>query len=70
MTIEFTSYAGGQYNLMITDMAGRKVMEQDIKATSGMNQQLIDLGSANPGMYMLYLKDAKGDISINKVTVE
>ena len=70
LTVEFTSYTGGQYNLTITDMAGRTVKNEDVKATSGLNQHFINLETANPGMYVLYLKDAQGDISVHKVTVE
>ena len=70
LTIEFNSYAGGEYNLTVTDMAGRSVLAKDLKATAGFNEHVIDLGAANPGLYMLYLKDAKGAISVHKVTVE
>ena len=70
LTIAFNSYAGGQYNLTVTDMAGRMVLAEDLKATSGFNEHVINLGSANPGLYMLYMKDAKGEISVHKVTVE
>lgn len=70
LTILFNSYAGGQYNLTVTDMAGRTFLREDVKANSGLNEHIIDLGTANPGMYMLYLKDAAGDISVNKITVE
>ena len=70
LTIEFSSYAGGQYNITITDMAGRTILTEDVKATSGLNQHKLDLGSANPGMYVLHLKDANGDINVTKVTKE
>jgi len=70
LTIEFTSYAGGQYNLTITDMTGRTILREDVKALSGLNQHFINLETTNPGMYVLYLKDAQGDISVHKITVE
>jgi hypothetical protein len=70
LTVEFSSYTGGQYNMTITDMAGRVMMAEDVKATSGRNERMVDLGYANAGMYMLYLRDANGDISVTKVTVE
>jgi hypothetical protein len=70
LTIEFSSYAGGSYSLTVTDMSGRTIHVEDVKASSGLNQHTIDLGTANPGLYMLYLKDANGDISVNKITLE
>jgi hypothetical protein len=70
LTVEFTSYAGGQYNLTVTDITGRVVIAKDLKAVSGKNRHEIDLGFANSGMYMMYLKDATGNISVTKVTVE
>jgi len=70
LTVEFNSYSGGQYNLTISDMAGRLIMSQDIKATSGINQHTLDLSYAKPGLYMLYLRDAQGKITVTKVTVE
>jgi len=51
-------------------MSGRKVLDEDVKATSGMNQHQLNLENANPGMYMLYIKDGNGKISVTKVTVE
>jgi hypothetical protein len=70
LTVEFSSLAGGKYNVTITDMAGRIMYNEDVTATSGLNQRMIDLETANAGMYMLYLRDSNGDISVHKVTVE
>ncbi len=70
LTVEFTSEMGGMYNLTITDMSGKTIYNTDVNATSGMNQQRIDLESANPGMYMLYIRDGQGKISVTKVTKE
>jgi hypothetical protein len=70
LMVEFSSYAGGQYNLTVTDITGRVVMVNDLKSVSGKNQHEIDLGFANSGLYMLYLKDSQGNISVTKVTVE
>jgi len=70
ITVEFTSLSGGNYNMTVTDMSGRKVLAEDVKANSGMNQHQLDLENANPGMYMLYIKDGNGKISVTKVTVE
>ena len=70
LTVEFSSYTGGAYNLTVTDMSGRTILTEDVKATSGNNQHQLNLESANPGMYMLYIKDNSGQISVTKVTVE
>jgi hypothetical protein len=68
ITVEFTSEMGGAYNLTVTDMSGRSIFNQDVTATSGKNEQRIDLSQANPGMYMLYIRDTQGKISVTKVS--
>jgi hypothetical protein len=70
LTVEFTSNATGAYSLTVTDITGRVVLVNNLKAVSGKNQHVIDLGFANMGMYMLYMKDSQGNISVTKVTVE
>jgi hypothetical protein len=70
LTIEFVSLAGGKYNLTVTDMSGREVFNQDITAASGRNEHRIDLEKANPGMYLLYIRDNQGKIEVTKVTKE
>jgi hypothetical protein len=70
LNVEFNSYLGGTYNLTVTDMAGRTISSEDVKAVSGTNKHMLDLGHALPGLYMLYLKDTTGNISVVKVTVE
>ena len=70
ITIDFTSYTGGNYNVTITDLSGRVVMMTDLKASAGRNQHEIDLGFANAGLYMVYVKDANGDVAVTKLAVE
>src|SRR4030095_3725302 len=70
LTVEFTSYAGGTYNMTVTDMSGRNILAENVKASSGNNQHKLNLESANPGMYMLYIKDGNGQISVTKITIE
>jgi len=70
LTLEFNSKFGGQYNVTVTDLSGRVVLVTDLKAASGRNQHEIDLGFANAGMYMIYVKDAEGQISVHKIAVE
>jgi len=70
LTLEFNSKYEGQYNVKVTDLSGRVVMVTDLKASSGLNQHEIDLGFANAGMYMIYVKDAHGQIAVHKIAVE
>jgi hypothetical protein len=70
LTIEYRSYAGGDYGLTVTDLSGRVVLVENIKAQSGLNKHEIDLGFANAGLYMVYLKGPGGEITVNKVAVE
>jgi hypothetical protein len=69
-TVEFTSYLAGAYSLTVTDITGRVILAEDIKVLSGTNQHNINLGLVNSGLYLLYVKDVKGNISVTKVTVE
>jgi len=70
LTIEFSSYEGGQFNLTVTDLEGRSILIKDLNAISGLNQHSIDLGFVNPGLYVLYLRNESGAISVSKITVE
>jgi hypothetical protein len=54
----------------VTDLSGRVIMVEDLKATSGLNQHDMDLGFVNAGLYMIYVKDAGGTSSVHKVSVE
>jgi hypothetical protein len=70
LTVEFSSQAGGKYTITVTDMTGRVVLSNDLTARPGLNQHEMDLGFANAGLYMVYVKDTDGKITVNKVTVE
>jgi hypothetical protein len=70
LTIEFNSYVGGNYNLTVTDLAGRVVMVEDLKAHSGNNRHEMDLGFVNRGIYILHIKDENGKIAVNRIAVE
>jgi hypothetical protein len=70
LTVEFNSYAGGNYEVSVTDMAGRRILSDEVKAQSGVNRYEMDLGFANAGMYMVYVRDQMGNISVNRVSVE
>jgi hypothetical protein len=70
VTVELYSKMGGNYKVSITDLSGRQVLSQEFKASSGRNQQEIDLGFVNAGLYMVYIKDAQGNIGVQKLSVE
>jgi hypothetical protein len=70
VTVELYSKTGGNYKVSITDLSGRQIFSQEIKASAGRNQQEFDLGFANPGLYMVYVKDANGNIGVTKLAVE
>jgi hypothetical protein len=70
VTVEFTSNTGGKHQLTVTDLSGRVVLVEEMKAVSGLNRHDIDLGFANKGLYMLYVKNQSGKISVTKVAVE
>jgi hypothetical protein len=70
VTVEFSSSNGGNHHLSVTDLSGRMVLNTEVAATRGMNRFEMDLGFANAGIYMLYVKDQNGKISVTKVAVE
>jgi hypothetical protein len=70
LTVEFHAEMEGQFTITVTDLAGRMILNNDYKGVSGLNHEEIDLGFANPGMYMLHIKDGSGAIAVKKVNVE
>ena len=40
-------------NLTICDLSGRVVMQQGFNATSGLNNQVVDVTGLNTGIYLL-----------------
>jgi hypothetical protein len=68
--VEFRAQVAGQHQITVTDISGRVMVSKNIDASSGANLQEIDLSGANAGMYMVYVKDPKGTITVNKVSVE
>jgi hypothetical protein len=70
ITVEFNSFEGGDHLLKVADISGRIIFEESVAAVSGLNRFDIDLSIYNVGLYMLYVTDKNGNISITKISVE
>jgi hypothetical protein len=68
--VEFRAQVAGDHNIYVTDISGRMVYSEVVDAQGGNITREIDLGASNAGLYMLYVKDPKGTISVTKVSVE
>lgn len=56
LIVEFVSKTGGEGEVSITDLSGRKIMNEIINASSGKNRQAIHLMSLDAGIYLLALR--------------
>ena len=56
VTITFESTNAGDYNISMTDVFGRVVKEETIKATVGNNNQKLQLAGLAKGVYMVTLQ--------------
>jgi N-acetylneuraminic acid mutarotase len=70
VTVEFIGLTSGDCQISVTDLSGRVILTDEMKVDAGLNRHQIDLSFANRGLYMLYLKDQNGRISVTKVAVE
>lgn len=56
--------------MMMTDLTGRVMFEQQIKAVSGMNETAVDVSTLAKGIYMLTVKNETGFAKQIRVTVQ
>ncbi|MFM7053319.1 MAG: T9SS type A sorting domain-containing protein, partial [Bacteroidota bacterium] len=60
----------GEHTIFVTDLTGKMIYSEKVDANGGSNLKEIDLSGANAGLYMVYVKDPKGSILVNKVGLE
>ena len=68
--VEFRAQVTGEHNIFVTDLSGKIIYSEKVDAKGGDNLLEIDLSGAQAGLYMVYVKDPKGTISVNKVGLE
>ncbi|MFM7053820.1 MAG: T9SS type A sorting domain-containing protein, partial [Bacteroidota bacterium] len=68
--VEFRAQVAGEHTIFVTDLTGKMIYSEKVDANGGSNLKEIDLSGANAGLYMVYVKDPKGSISVNKVGLE
>ncbi|MFM7901993.1 MAG: T9SS type A sorting domain-containing protein [Bacteroidota bacterium] len=68
--VEFRAQVAGEHTIFVTDLTGKMIYSEKVDANGGNNLKEIDLSGANAGLYMVYVKDPKGSISVNKVGLE
>ncbi len=62
-TFEFTTSQEENSNIIITDIAGRKVHSIEYKTITGLNKTMISLNELNEGIYFITLQHNKTSIS-------
>jgi hypothetical protein len=68
-TILFGAEQAREARLVITDVMGRLVLQQDIVAVSGLNTIRWDAGSISAGVYFIRVETAEG-IAVRKIVKE
>lgn len=66
-TINFTSTAGFQYQLTVTDITGKKLFQKKGEAVAGENKIKISLMDIEPGIYFINITDNKNGVQNFKV---
>jgi hypothetical protein len=70
LMVEFTSSTSANFEIQVSDLTGRTVLAENVKATQGINQHEVNLTSFNKGIYMLTLKDENGNTKVTRVAVQ
>jgi hypothetical protein len=70
VTVEFHAQKSGNCAIEVTDITGRSVLSRQLKAAEGINRHAMDLGFVSAGVYMVHVKDAEGNTSVIRLTVE
>ena len=70
ITVEYTNETEGKMSLMVTDLSGRLMMQQELTTSAGLNQSEADLGHFESGVYLLQLRDDNGNIKMKRIVVE
>ena len=62
-TLTLNEQPVGNYNLVLTNLAGQRIFQKKINYTGGNNTQIIELGSSylGAGIYNLSVIDTKGN---------
>ncbi len=67
LTLQITSAEGGQYQLGVFDMSGRKIKTETLKTGPGVSSREIGLKT---GVYIWEVKNSKGDAMLQKVIIK
>jgi hypothetical protein len=69
LNIRFDQIAGNPATVIITDVSGKQVMEQNIMSAKGDNLVVLDVESLSPGIYMVGLLQG-GLVKTKKVVIQ
>jgi hypothetical protein len=70
ITVEFTSSTSSSFNLELTDLTGRVIRSEELKAVAGTNYHPMDLGDLRKGMYAVRMSDNSGNVIVKRITLE
>jgi hypothetical protein len=69
VTLKFNSTENQNCELMIIDITGREVIHQQIKTSSGINENTVDISNLVKGIYLVKLRTSNKEI-INRIVKE
>jgi hypothetical protein len=70
LTVSMDTPSEGNFSMMMTDLTGRVMFEQQFKAVSGQNETAVDVSTLAKGIYMLTVKNENGFAKQIRVTVQ
>jgi hypothetical protein len=70
LTVSMDTPSEGNFSMMMTDLIGRVMFEQQFKAVSGQNETAVDVSTLAKGIYMLTVKNENGFAKQIRVTVQ
>ncbi len=70
LTLELNAITSGSYHVEMIDLSGRIVYSQEISASTGMNNSIIDVSNFSKGVYTLSVKNNDGFAKQIRVAVQ
>ena len=69
-TISFEANRAMQVSLLVTDLMGRMIMQEQVAGVEGVNQQEINLSDVRAGIYLVKLTTDEGESKTLRLIVE
>jgi hypothetical protein len=70
LTVSFDLAKDADVSMMITDLQGKRMIQQEIKASQGKMNTTIDVSAYSPGMYLVHLVTTDGHLTKKFIVIE